>query len=494
MAEKKSDLSIALRLLRESLGWTQAEVAEAAGTNAGLIADYEAGRRELHRERLEQLISGMGLGPQRIDEVLALIESVRAGARLSPDEPLSSKRRRIEAIAAQAGRLAAGFARSVLTLLTAGGEAVHAQDKAEALWRRLKPEKPEHRLVLVEEKRRYRDWGLAVLVTRESLAAAPNQPKEALELAKLAVHIAERVPGTQAWRWRLQGHAGAALTNAYRVCNDLPAARKARVRARKLWQDGEPGDPGLLNEALLPWVEAALFRDDRELPEARKKITEALALDNGELRGKILLTKANIHKALDEPEASTATVLEAIPLLNVEREPRLACIVYQQLTVDLLHLGRCEEARLRLPEVRRLAERLGGELDLTRVVWLESKINAELGALEEARAGFELVRRTFQKPELSYDFALVSLDLSRLLLAQGETGRVRTIAVEMSFIFRSQLVPQRSLEALQVFCEAAKQETATVELTQRVARYLSRAQADPELRFEQAGAKEGPRP
>jgi transcriptional regulator with XRE-family HTH domain len=492
--EKKSDLSITLRFLRESLDWSQGQLAEAASTTAALIGDYEAGRKELHRERLEYLISAMGLGPGRIDEALASIETVRAGARLGQDDPFNSRRNRIEALAAQAGRLAAAFARAVLNLLTTGSEAVHAQDKADFLWRRLKREKPEHRMVLVEEDKRYRNWGLSVLVTQESLAAAPNQPKEALELAQLAVRIAELAPGTQAWRWRLQGHAGAALTNAYRVCSDLPAARKARARARKLWDDGEAGDPGLLNESLLPWVEAALFRAERELPEALKKIDEALALDSGELKGKILLTKANIHKALDEPEASTAAVIEAIPFLDIEREPRLAWVVSHQLAVDLLHLGRCEEARLKLPEVRRLAERLGGELDLIRVVWLESKINAELGALPEAQSGFENVRRTFQKPELSYDFALVSLDLSRLLLEQGETGKVRAIATEMAFIFRSQHVHQGALEALQVFCEAAKRETATVELTRRVAQYLSLAQTDPELRFEEAGVEGGLRP
>jgi tetratricopeptide (TPR) repeat protein len=397
---------------------------------------------------------------------------------------LSSRRRRIEALAAQAGRLAAGFARAVLNLLTTGGEAVHAQDKADILWRRLKREKPEHRLVLVEEDKRYRNWGLSVLVTQESLDAAPNQPKEALELAKLAVRIAELVPGTQAWRWRLQGRAGAALTNAYRVCSDLPAARKTRARARKLWEDGEPGDPGLLNEALLPCIEAALFRAEREFPEALKKIAEALALDNGELRGKILLTKASIHHALDEPEAATAANLEAARYIDPVREPRLMWGVSYNLVTDLLDLGRAEEARLRLPELRALAERLRGEQDLHRVVWLEAKINAGLGALAEARSGFERVRRSFQKPELSYDFALVSMDLSLVLLEQGETRRVRTIAEEMAFIFRSQQVHPQALAALGVFCEAAQREAATADLARRVARFLYRAQNDPELKFE----------
>lgn len=37
-----------------------------------------------------------------------------------------------------------------------------------------------------------------------------------------------------------------------------------------------------------------------------------------------------------------------------------------------------------------------------------------------------------------------------------------------------------------IFCEAARQETATIELARRVVRYLYRAQGDPELRFEEA--------
>jgi transcriptional regulator with XRE-family HTH domain len=489
MAEKKSDLSITLRFLRESLDWSQGQLAEAARTTAALIADYEAGRKELHRERLEHLIAAMGHGPERIDETLVLMETVRAGVRLSPDDLFDSRRRRIEALAAQAGRLAAAFARAVLNLLSTGGEAVHAQDKAAVLWRKLKREKPEHRLALVEEDKRYRDWGLSVLVTQESLDAAPNQPKEALELAKLAVRIAELVPGTQAWRWRLQGRAGAALTNAYRVCSDLPAARKARVRARKLWEDGEAGDPGLLDEAVLPWVEAALFRAERDFPEALKKINEALALDNGELRGKIHLTRASIYHALDEPEASTAAILEAVPYLDSEREPRLALSVCHDLVVNLAGLGRLQEARQQLNNVRKLAERLGGERDLARVVWLTGLVAAGFGEVLEAQCCFEQARNDFRGAGLSYDYALVSIDLSAILLERGETRNVRAIADEMLVIFQTQQVHQEALKAILIFCEAARREAATAELARRVARYLSRAQNDPELPFETAGAE-----
>lgn len=490
---RRSDYAIILVFLRESLGWSQPQLEKAAGLAANMVGDYENGHKQLTRERLEYLVSFLGAGPERIDALLAELETARNLARSGPLDLVSSRQRKIEAIAAQFGRMAAGFARSALSLLTLGSERVHARDQADYLWRRLKRYPPEDRLLLVEQDRRFRKWGLVVLVVQESLDAAANRPKEALELAQLAVRIAELVTGSSEWRWRLQGYAGAALTNAFRVCSDLPAARKARARARQLWEDGEPGDPGLLDEALLPWVEAALHRAERDLPLALRRIDEALELDKGDLRGKILLTKANIHDALDEPEASVATILEAIPLIDTERKPRLGLIVLHNLIDDLVHLGRAEEARQRLPEARRLAERLGGDLDLTRVLWHEAKIAAALGNLGGARKRFEQVRSEFDAPELSYKHAVVSMELSVVLLKQGETARVRTLSEEMLRIFQRQEVLPEALAAIRVFCEAVRQEKATVELARRVARFLRRAECNPDLKFG-ADAEEESRP
>jgi transcriptional regulator with XRE-family HTH domain len=483
-----SDYAVILAFLRAGLGWSQNQLEKAARLPVNTVGNYENGHKQLTRERLELLISFLGAGPERIDGLLAELELARAAGRSGPLDPFSSRQRRIEAIAAQFGRLAAGFARAALNLLTLGSETVHAHDQGDHLWRRLKRHPPEDRLVLVEHDRRYRKWGLVVIVVQESLDAAPNRPKEALELAQLALRIAELVGGVKEWCWRLQGYAGAALTNAFRVCSDLPAARKARARARQLWEDGEPGDPGLLNEALLPWVEAALFRAERDLPLALKRVREALELDNGELKGKILLTKASIHHARDESEAAIAANLEALPLLDAEHEPRLAWGVLYNLTADLVQLGRAGEARQRLPEARRLAERLGGELDLARFVWMQAKIALGCGDLGEARKRFEQVRSAFAKPELIYDHALVSIELATVLLDLGETARVRTLAEEMLRIFRSQQVPPEALAAFRLFCDAAKEETATVELTRHVVRFLYRAKDNPDLKFE-AGAE-----
>lgn len=478
---------LAMVLLRYARGWwEQGKLVAAAGFLRSQVSKWDRGAQEVPEYALERTIDVTGFPRHLLGVLLRGLRSFL----LALQGKSRPRRALAEVSVLELFPLAAKAVDLILEPLDEAGsvaEQAHPlpadREAAEPLWERLKRRTEEQRWLLIDRIEEFRNWVLVELAVAESLHLAPNQPRESLGWAKLAVRIAALVPGSEAWRWRMQGYAGAALTNAYRVCNDLPAGRVARLRARQFWEDGEVGDPGLLNRALLPWIEAALHRDERELPEALKKIDEALTLDCGEFKGKILLTKASIYNAMDEPAATAAAILEASPLLDAEREPRLAWCVAYDLLVALTDLGRAEEARLRLPEVRTLAERLGGELDAARVTWLEAKVADGLGNLDAARAGFEEVRSTFQKPELSYDFALVSVDLSLVLLKRGETRLVRHIAEEMAFIFQSQQVHSQALAALRIFCEAAKREAATVELARHVARFLYRAQSDPDLKF-----------
>jgi tetratricopeptide (TPR) repeat protein/transcriptional regulator with XRE-family HTH domain len=479
------DLSVTLTFLRSLLGWSQAELSEASRVSPSHLNDYERGRRQLSRERLAFLISFMGYSPASIDAALAFIAAQRAAVD-SPGQPPTGgldAHRQIESVVARFQKMAADFARSSLSMLSMEGEALRDRQQAEILWGHLKQRSPAERRALVQHGVKFRKWALCERVAAESIKKAPNHPKEALELAELALLIAELSPGEQAWRLRIQGYTWAFVSNSRRVCNDLTGAEQAIARAWKLWEAGAPGDPGLLNRAWLPWIEAVLRRDQRRFPGALKRIGEALEFDGGELRGEILLSKARIHETLGDPEASTAALLEAEPLIDPSRETRNAWVLRINLGVDLCQLGRFGEAELRLPEVRALAERLGEELDLTRVVWLEGRVAAGLGRAAEARAAFEQARWVFSQRELAYDYALVSLDLALLLLQAGATVEVRALAEEMLWIYRTQKVERESLAALRVFCDAARREAATAQLAQRVLRFLHRAQYDPELRF-----------
>jgi hypothetical protein len=97
----------------------------------------------------------------------------------------------------------------------------------------------------------------------------------------------------------------------------------------------------------------------------------------------------------------------------------------------------------------------------------------------------------FSRRGLAFDYALESLELAVLLLDQGRTVEVKTLATEMLKIFRTQKIELETLAALRHFCDATERETATVELARRVVKFLYRAQHDPELRFvdQRAGAR-----
>src|SRR6185369_9239507 len=100
-----SDLGIVLTFLREGQGWSQAELAAAAGFSPNLISSYERGWKNLLRPRLEYLVAFMGLPPERIDATLETLAENREAAR-APADPGASHiraRRKIREISAKVG-------------------------------------------------------------------------------------------------------------------------------------------------------------------------------------------------------------------------------------------------------------------------------------------------------------------------------------------------------------------------------------------------------
>jgi len=205
-----------------------------------------------------------------------------------------------------------------------------------------------------------------------------------------------------------------------------------------------------------------------------------------------LLSKAQILWALGDIEASTEVLGEAIPHIAEKREPRTALGVRCQFLVNLCLQNRAAEAAPHLSQVQVLAEQLGQDVDLIHVAVLGARIAAGTGRTAEAEEAFEQTRQKFASfdPPLALDYALVSLDLAHLFLEQSRTAEARTLADEMAWIFSSQGVHREALAALQVFCEAARRDAATVELTRQVIRFLHRSQHDPELKFDETGEAE----
>jgi tetratricopeptide (TPR) repeat protein len=348
----------------------------------------------------------------------------------------------------------------------------------------MKRREPHGRRKLVEDAQEFRSWALCELVCAESVKAAADDAGRAVELAELAVLIADLAPGEETWRWRLQGYAAAHLGNARRVRTDWPGAEEAFDRAAKLWQAGAPGDPGLLPEAQVLSLEASLRTDQNRLPEAADLLKRALAAEPGDLRPKLLIKRARVREWTGDYEGALAALREVGPLPPERQDTRLLWMLRIHPAFNLCHLERYAEAEALLPEVRALTARLDNKLDALRLRWLEGRVAAGLGRATEPVEAFSQVRAGFAGEGIAYDAALVTLELAVVYLERGRTREVKTLARQMAPIFKAQGVHREALAALKLFCEAVEEETATAELARRIVGYLYRAQHQPELRFE----------
>jgi transcriptional regulator with XRE-family HTH domain len=357
--------------------------------------------------------------------------------------------------------------------------------EAKEVWAALEPLSSEERRVRLRwSHRAARSWALAVTISHASERAAADRADDAVELAQLALEIAEQVPWEASRRERLIAYCRAYLANALRVANGLVAAGEMMAQAKEFWRHGT--DPeGLLEEWRLLDLEASLCRAQQRFAEALDHLAQAekLAGADREVRGRLLLKKQNILQQAHDNNEALAVLLEAAPLLEGTSDPRLLFTLRYNTAANLSLLGRHGEAQALLPGVRELARGLGNGLDLVRVDWLAAHVAAGLGKPDEAEAGLEEVRRYFESHKLPCEQALAGLDLALILREQGRWPEIQRLAAEMVEAFQAQNIHRETIAAVILFQEAAAKEAVSVELVRRLQDYLKQAQAQPGLRF-----------
>jgi hypothetical protein len=178
---------------------------------------------------------------------------------------------------------------------------------------------------------------------------------------------------------------------------------------------------------------------------------------------------------MGDSEGALSELLQAAPLAASSQDTRLSWLVLFACTGNLWQLRRYAEADALLPDLRKQALASGNELDVIRVAWLEGRVATGLKQRERALPALEQVRRYFTGQGIAYDAALASLEVAVLHLEEGKTAEVKVLAEEMLWIFKSQGVQKEALAALKLFCDAARQEAATVELARRVHAEVERA-------------------
>jgi transcriptional regulator with XRE-family HTH domain len=257
-----SDRGLVIYLLRSLRGWTQEDLAEAMGTSADVISEYESGERRISQRALHRANEAVGStleGLYVFLSALAGLRSVIGSFHPLHREPLEAA---VQGIILGSETLTATILDVVLAAaldrkdLPAGQ--LPSPESAHVLWSQLEPLRTEERWLLVETVKSYQTWDLCDLICTESREAAETGEDSAVELAELALHVAEQVPGKEDWRAFIQGFAWAHVGYARRERGDSAGAREALKKFRPLWQKGISVRSLLLNAARVADLEGCV--------------------------------------------------------------------------------------------------------------------------------------------------------------------------------------------------------------------------------------------
>jgi len=471
--------------VRQAEDLSQKELSERSG-----VADISVleTKREPERGKLEELFSAMERRPEEVDTAIFCADLLRRPEEPaeSPVEPTLDEARTLQAAAAlEAGEVFHVTLEQLTQALREEKAKAHRQE-AEAPFKDLMRRPPAERWRMVEEYEAYRTWALCERVAFASEKKAAHDADEALDLARLAVRMAELTPGGEGWRSRVGGLCWGLLANARRVKGNFPAADAAFVRSDQLWQAGAAADPGLILDGMvLLELKASLRRHQGQFEESLDLLKKALAASRAdEVTARILLVQSFTLKEMGDWQEAIEALQQARPLVEKQGDLRARCVLEFNLCTILCDAGCHTEAEELLPKVRRLALDLGNGLDLLRCRWLQGLVSAGLGKLEEAIVDLEYVVGELVALGIAFDAARACLDLAQFYLRQGRPAEVKRLAGQMVAVFRAQRVHREALAAVILFQGNAEQEQATVELAKKLSDYLRRAEHAPGLLFE----------
>jgi tetratricopeptide (TPR) repeat protein len=328
-------------------------------------------------------------------------------------------------------------------------------------------------------------WALCEVLCLESQRQCAQDPAAAATLAELALKVADRVAGEASWRSKVRGLAWAHVANALRAKGDFPAAERAFLSADRHWKAGEETRNGLLEEGLLFALRASLRRSQRRFEDEAALLEQASAAASSlKFRIQVLLSQAKLAKEMGKLDRAVEILLQASEIAIPDDDGRVVLSIQHGLADNLSKLDRFPEAEALLPAVIDLSRKCGGEVDLIRLRWIEGRVAAGLGHRDAGVATLRKVRGELAARHLTFDTALVSLELAILYSEQGQAEEVKSLARHMVPIFRARNVNPEILDALSLFRQAAERERVSAELARKILAYLRKARHNPGLRFE----------
>lgn len=362
------------------------------------------------------------------------------------------------------------------------------RDEAPGLFVALTDRPLEEREILLQDAR-FRTWGLTELLVERSLEVSTRDPGYGEELGLLALRAADGLGVERYGAARiedLRARAWAHAANACRIKSDLQGAEEAFQHA---WGHLEKGTGDFLDKAVLLDLYASLRRDQRLFDDSFRLLKRAISifLHLGEQHraGRSLVNMATVYHHSGHPEEAIPLLHQALELIDPEQEPRLLLCTRHNLVDYLAGTGRFQEAQRAYNETRHLYRNFPDAWTQNRRHWVKGKILRGLGLDHRAESLLVAARDGFVAEGISYDMALVSLEIASLYAGQGRTEGLKRLVGEMLPVFTSRNIHREALAALAFFRQAVEAEKASTALVAKVGEFLWKAQHAPEMRFQE---------
>jgi tetratricopeptide (TPR) repeat protein len=301
----------------------------------------------------------------------------------------------------------------------------------------------------------------------ESQDSRYQDPLRMIHLAELAQAAAARLDPRQVHPEVISdilAKVWGELGNAYRLADLLDRAEAAFKNSVDALDQGS-GDP--LLAARIADRFTSLLAHRRRFPEAFALLDRLAAfyVSKGEphLAGRTLITRGAYAENAGDPETAIRYTLGGLGLIQPERDADLLLSAVHNLIWSATDLGLYSLAAEFLPRIRPLygPSRLNG----LRLRWLEGRLAAGIGQVEEAEAAFLHARTGFAESRLIFPASLVTIDLALLFAQVGRRAEIIPLAEEVMTTFRALQVGREAILALLLLrraCEDTGQELARV--------------------------------
>jgi tetratricopeptide (TPR) repeat protein len=310
-----------------------------------------------------------------------------------------------------------------------------------ALWAAVRQLPPGWRSIRLLNSPRHHTAGVLLALLDDYREAERTNLAEALDLAALALALAERLAPDWTGAARLADLRTTALVhaaNAHRLAGSNRRATSLLVRAARTQQQGS-GEPlleaDLLTAAGRLWQARRHFERAAQTFAAAEDIYRKIGDAHGVAGSLVARARAIGHH---HPRQGIRLIRRALPDLDAGLDPQLELAAHHHLAWYLHDAGQIWDAQVELRASAGLYLRDGGNaLASLERAWLRGRIARSLLEFDEARRAYGLARSGFEDLGVEAQLTLVAIDRAELEVAQGElTGAAALLADTLARVIR----------------------------------------------------------